>query len=185
MTMESVSDDYSKLLDNFKSQIYKIVDKKVTENPGGNDYLKKKMDLIIEETEELWRFNQKFIDEHAIDQERIITSDDLSISRKMEALEWFARYTEFLTPDYAYNSILAFKNLYLRGAQKETYLNYEHSNESAAHVIDMVERSFEQVKNFTDYVTAKKFHSKLGKFACISLLNFFSHSIEHSRTFAL
>lgn len=179
-TIESVSEDYAKLLDNFKSQIYQIVQNKVNESMGGNDTLKKKMDLIIEETEELWRFNQKFIDEHAIDQERVISSDDVSISRKMEALEWFARYSEFLTPDHAYNGILAFKNMYLRGAQKETYINYEHGNESVVHVLDMVEKTFLQCKNFTDAKSMKKLETRLGKFKFTHFLTFNSNSVEHS-----
>ncbi|CAI2384862.1 unnamed protein product [Moneuplotes crassus] len=159
--IESIADDYSKLLENFKSQIYVIVQNKVNESLGSSKDMKKKMDLIIEETEELWSFNQKFIDEHAVDQERIIEADDLSITRKMEALEWFARYSEFLTPDHAYNGIMTFKNTYLRGPHKDSFINYEHGNDSIILVLDMIEKSLIECKNFANDKSLKKFETRL------------------------
>ena len=163
MNMESVANDYSKLLENFKSQIYVIVQNKVNESFGSSKDMKKKMDMIIEETEELWHFNQRFIDEHAVDRERIIMAPDIEITRKMECLEWFARYCEFLTPDHSYNAILNFKNNYLRGAQKESFINLEHENDSVIVIIDMVERSLVEVKNASNEKSKIKMETRLGK----------------------
>lgn len=162
--MESVANDYSKLLENFKSQIYVIIQNKINESFGSSKDMKKKMDMIIDETEELWHFNQRFIDEHAVDRERIIAAPDIPITRKMEALEWFARYCEFLTPDHAYNGILSFKNNYLRGSQKESFINFEHRNDSIILVIDMIEKSLIECKNCGDERILKKIETRLCKF---------------------
>jgi hypothetical protein len=92
MTLDNISSDYAKLLDNFKSQIYIIIQNKINESFGSSKDMKKRLDMIVDETEELWQFNQRFIDEHAVDRERIIAAHDIPIVRKMECLEWFCRY---------------------------------------------------------------------------------------------
>lgn len=89
MTIDNVANDYAKLLENFKSQIYIIIQSKINESFGSSKDIKNRMDMVITETEELWQFHQRFIDEHAVDRERILNAPDLPIVRKMEALEWF------------------------------------------------------------------------------------------------
>lgn len=89
ITIDNVANDYAKLLENFKAQVYIIIQNKINESFGSSKDMKKRMDLIIEETEELWQFNQRFIDEHAIDRERQLAATDIPIVRKMEILEWF------------------------------------------------------------------------------------------------
>jgi hypothetical protein len=89
MTIDNVANDYAKLLENFKSQIYLIIQNKINESFGISKDMKTRMDTIISETEELWDFHQRFIDEHAVDRERVLLSREVPILRKMEALEWF------------------------------------------------------------------------------------------------
>ena len=58
-TIENISNDYAKLLDNFKSQIYLIIQNKINDSFGSSKDIKKRLDIIVEETEELWQFNQR------------------------------------------------------------------------------------------------------------------------------
>ena len=58
-TIENIANDYAKLLDNFKSQMYLIVQNKINDSFGSSKDIKKRLDMIVEETEELWQFNQR------------------------------------------------------------------------------------------------------------------------------
>jgi hypothetical protein len=164
MTLDNISSDYAKLLDNFKSQIYIIIQNKINESFGSSKDMKKRLDMIVDETEELWQFNQRFIDEHAVDRERIIAAHDIPIVRKMECLEWFCRYWEFLTPDHAFNAILTFKNIYLRGAEKEMFISLEHENDSILMMIDLLEKSIIECRNAKEEEVLKKLEMRLCKF---------------------
>jgi len=87
-------------------------DRRITENRNDIDYIKQELESIrtamaeldrlgrlIEEANKLWVFFQKFIDEQAMDQVKFIRSPDTTIVEKMFAMEWIARYVEFITPD--------------------------------------------------------------------------------------
>lgn len=54
---------------------------------------------LVDEANKLWTFFQKFIDEHAIDRAKIIRSLDNTFTDKFNAMDWLARYAEFVTPD--------------------------------------------------------------------------------------
>ena len=58
-----------------------------------------KLNSLVEEANKLWTFFQKFIDEHSVDRIKIIRSKDNSITDKINAMDWLARYAEFITPD--------------------------------------------------------------------------------------
>ena len=141
LTIDNISNDYGKLLENFKSQIYVIIQNKINESFGSSKDMKNRLDMIIDETEELWQFNQRFIDEHAVDRERILSAKDIPVLRKMECLEWFSRYCEFITPDHAYNAIMSFKNTYLKGAHRDAFIRMDHQNDSIVMMLDLLERS--------------------------------------------
>ena len=88
---------------------------------GNNDQLKRmedflnnnsKLNSLVEEANKLWTFFQKFIDEHSVDRIKKIRSKDNSITDKITAMDWLARYAEFVTPDQISNVVLAFKDLY-------------------------------------------------------------------------
>jgi hypothetical protein len=58
-----------------------------------------KVDRLIDESNQLWQFYQKFIDEQGLDQIKFIRNKDTDMTTKLFALEWMIRYMEFLTPD--------------------------------------------------------------------------------------
>ena len=58
-----------------------------------------KLNSLVEEANKLWTFFQKFIDEHSVDRIKIIRSRDNSLTDKINAMDWLARYAEFVTPD--------------------------------------------------------------------------------------
>lgn len=79
----------------------------------------------------------------------------------MEALEWFSRYAEFLTPDHAFNGILTFKNMYLKGHEKDNFVALEHENDSIIMMIDLLDRSMIECKNYDDEDVLKKLELRL------------------------
>lgn len=54
---------------------------------------------LVEEANKLWVFFQKFIDEQAVDQIKNIRSPDVQLTPKISSMEWFARYSEFISPN--------------------------------------------------------------------------------------
>ena len=51
---------------------------------------------------------------------------DMSIVRKMEAMEWLSRYSEFVSPEYITKTILAFKDALIKGVNKDEYVKHKH-----------------------------------------------------------
>jgi len=64
-----------------------------------NETVGNRIDLLIEEINQLWSFVQRFVDEHAIDMIQIVKSVDNPIKDKMNRMDWLARNAEFLSPD--------------------------------------------------------------------------------------
>ena len=58
-----------------------------------------RIDLLIEEINQLWSFVQRFIDEHATDMIQEVRSGDTGFRSKMQRMDWLARNAEFLSPD--------------------------------------------------------------------------------------
>lgn len=90
---------------------------------------------LVEEANKLWTFFQKFIDEHAIDRSKIIRSLDNSFTDKFNAMDWLARYAEFVTPDQISSVVLAFKDMYSNSADptiKEAFISHRHNSEAVA-----------------------------------------------------
>jgi len=67
---------------------------------------------LVDEANKLWTFFQKFIDEHAIDRAKTIRSLDNTFTDKFNAMDWLARYAEFVTPDQISAVVLSFKDMY-------------------------------------------------------------------------
>jgi hypothetical protein len=80
-------------------------DKTRTQRGGGNPGQKEnldtanRIDLILEELNQLWSFSQRFIDEQATDMVLEVTSSDYGFKDKMNRMGWLARNAEFLSPD--------------------------------------------------------------------------------------
>ena len=69
-----------------------------------------RMDLLIEEINQLWSFVQRYVDETAIDMIHVVKSGDRTARDKMDRMDWLARNAEFLSPDQITKCLLAFKD---------------------------------------------------------------------------
>jgi hypothetical protein len=59
----------------------------------------------VSELDNIWMFFQKFIDEQGNDIIKIIRGNCFTMLEKLNAMEWMARYVEFVTPDVSFMSI--------------------------------------------------------------------------------
>lgn len=88
-----------------------------------------KLEVVVEETNNLWRFMQKFVDEHATDKAELISSPDLELKDKMNQMAWLARYCEFLSTDAVSRVLKSFQALYLTdNAQMKQAFNFSSHN---------------------------------------------------------
>jgi len=97
-----------------------------------------KVSSLIEESNKLWAFFQKFIDEHAVDRMKTIRSKETTMSDKINAMDWLARYSEFVTPDQINNVVQAFKNLYNGDESREGYIYHRHYSEAVPTIIQII-----------------------------------------------
>jgi len=75
---------------------------------------------------------------------------DTSIVRKMEALEWLSRYSEFISPEYITKTILAFKDVNIKGANRNEYVKLKHNSNAVLLCCNYVEKCYEEMKNAKD-----------------------------------
>ena len=90
---------------------------------------------LVDEANKLWTFFQKFIDEHAIDRAKIIRSLDNTFTDKFNAMDWLARYAEFVTPDQISAVVMSFKDMYANNTDpviREAFISHKHNSESVA-----------------------------------------------------
>ena len=90
---------------------------------------------LVDEANKLWTFFQKFIDEHAIDRAKTIRSLDNSFTDKFNAMDWLARYAEFVTPDQINQVVLSFKEMYSSNndpSVREAFIGHKHNSEAVA-----------------------------------------------------
>ena len=90
---------------------------------------------LVDEANKLWTFFQKFIDEHAIDRAKIIRSLDNTFTDKFNAMDWLARYAEFVTPDQISAVVMSFKDMYANNTDpviREAFISHKHTSESVA-----------------------------------------------------
>jgi hypothetical protein len=96
---------------------------------------------LVDEANKLWTFFQKFIDEHAIDRAKIIRSVDNTFTDKFNAMDWLARYAEFVSPDQINSVVLSFKEMYANNndqAIREAFITHKHNSEAVATVCLMI-----------------------------------------------
>lgn len=67
-----------------------------------------------------------------MDQVKNIRSQDVGITSKITSLEWFARYSEYITPDTLVMGVKAFKEIYGGNDPTEmnTYMAHLHHQEA-------------------------------------------------------
>ena len=88
------------------------------------------MAVVSEEMSEIWSFMQRFIDEHAVNMIQEVRRDEVSLTRKMDWMDWLARNAEFFSPEAITRALLAFKDLYNFEdvAQRNAYIGAKHTS---------------------------------------------------------
>lgn len=103
--------------------------------------LENKIDLLIEEINQLWSFVQRFIDEHATDMIQDVRSGDVGFKTKMNRMDWLARNSEFLSPDSITKCLLAFKEQF-NGANlpaRNNYITSKHTSTAVVTVVNLID----------------------------------------------
>lgn len=84
--------------------------------------------------ENVWMFFQRFVDEQGHDQLRIIRGPSFSLIEKFNAVEWLARYSEFITPDTCIMASNYFDDMFKsegRGSSlANQFVDYHHTSEA-------------------------------------------------------
>ena len=71
-----------------------------------------KIELLVEETNQLWNFVQSYVDEQTWTPIKVIRSPHHEIEDKMNAIEWLSRTASWLSPESIAKTVNAFKELY-------------------------------------------------------------------------
>ena len=102
-----------------------------------------KFDVLVEEVNHLWSFNQRFIDEQVVDSIQRIRSTEHSVKDKFNEMDWLARNAEFLSPDSITKTLLAFKDLYNTEHIniKNAYISAKHTSHAVITVINLLEHT--------------------------------------------
>jgi hypothetical protein len=84
--------------------------------------------------ENIWMFFQRFVDEQGHDYLKVIRGPSFSLIDKLNAIEWLARYSEFITPDTCIMASNYFSEMFSRGLRlnpmAESFLTYQHTSEA-------------------------------------------------------
>jgi deoxyribodipyrimidine photolyase-like uncharacterized protein len=102
-----------------------------------------KMEVLIEETNQLWNFLQRFIDEQSVDRVKVMKGMEVNIKEKMNQMDWVARNSEFLSPDAITLSIAAFKEQYAtdNATLRNAYIHAKHSSDSIITVVQLIDHT--------------------------------------------
>jgi len=71
-----------------------------------------KLEVLIEELNQLWSFVQRYIDEGVVDKIMLIRTGEVGFREKMNVMDWLARNTEFLSPHSITKCLTVYKELY-------------------------------------------------------------------------
>ena len=91
----------------------------------------------VDEIRSLYLFFQKFIDEQGNDMVRVNRGHSFSLIQKLNAMEWTARYIEFLSIENIKDIISAF-NEYMRTDDK--FNPFQHSSEVISTIIQKIKQ---------------------------------------------
>ena len=100
-----------------------------------------KIDLLLDEVNQIWSFTQRFIDEQAVDMIQEIKSVDHPVKDKMNRMDWLARNAEFLSPDQITKSLLAFKDLFNGKSlpARNSYITARHTSNAVVTVVNLID----------------------------------------------
>jgi hypothetical protein len=99
----------------------------------------------VQEMDNIWMFFQRFVDEQGNDQVKIVRGSSYSIVEKINAMEWVARYIEFVSPDTVTMIVNYFKDIYTGpdSHRHKTYVEYEHTSEAIPTIFQKVKSKIE------------------------------------------
>ena len=107
---------------------------------------------MVEEANKLWVFFQKFIDEQSIDQMKIIRSPEHPMRDKFEAMEWYARYVEFVTPDSIISGVKTFRDKYCTPTMTEERKDLKDTQ----HRVEVIPTILEHLRNLKRKIKAQE-----------------------------
>lgn len=98
----------------------------------------KKIELLVEETNQLWNFLQNYVDEQAWKPFKYLRSADAEIEKKMNQMEWLSKMSPYLSPDVIAKLINAFKEQYNTQDQSKraSFISCVHRSSAVLTVID-------------------------------------------------
>lgn len=102
-----------------------------------------RLDILVDDVDQLWAFLQKFIDQTGVNVINSVKAEETGIKEKIDALDWLARNSEFLSPDTITKCLMAFKELYTsENVQlKQKYINAKHNSQAVLTVLHLIEHS--------------------------------------------
>lgn len=106
---------------------------------------------MVEEANKLWVFFQKFIDEQAVDKIKVVRSPNREMQDKFEAMEWFARYVEFVTPDTIVTGYKAFRDKYATSTMTQERVLLKDTE----HGVDFIPQVIESLKSLKNRIEVK------------------------------
>ena len=91
----------------------------------------------IRELDNVWLFFQRFVDEQGNDFLKIIRGPAYNILQKLNAIEWLARYIEFITPDSITMGANFFKQIYAQSSPtaSQVFRTYQHTSEAVPTIV--------------------------------------------------
>lgn len=97
----------------------------------------------------IWLFFQRFVDEQGNDAVKIVRGSSFSILEKINAMEWIARYIEFVTPDTISMITNYFKDVYTSpdALRAKTFVEYEHTSEAIPTIIQKIRSKEDEFAN--------------------------------------
>jgi len=75
---------------------------------------------------------------------------DVPMVWKMEALEWLSWYAEFISPEYITKTILAYKDVMIKGPQRDEYVKLRHQSNAILLCCNYVEKNFDDMRTAKD-----------------------------------
>lgn len=79
----------------------------------------------------------------------------------MEALEWLSRYAEFISPEYITKTILAFKDVNIKGPAWDEYVKLRHQSNAILLCCNYVEKCYDEMRTAQNADQLQQLESKL------------------------
>ena len=83
---------------------------------------------------------QRFIDEHVVNMVQEVRQEEVSLTRKMDWMDWLSRNAEFFSPEAITKSLMTFKELYNFDdvAQRNGFIKAKHKSHAVLSVGNLI-----------------------------------------------